>query len=432
MNSNFARPSSLQTVLVLAAFGAELLLFSYGRNAFGPLISPVLYFGSSLAFTAFAWQALRRQPYILAPGGSTKERRSYVIAAGLLLFALYPRLRDIINQYPVDVKMSDVLPSIEVYLRRLQSGSPVYALITDFGYDLSPTYLPMMWMPYLLPDALNVDYRWLGIWVLGIGLLLYAYRLAASQPDLYGGVFRLLLPLLLFWPLLGADAHILGLSIETMIIGYYFILAAGILSQSILLRAVGLVLCLLSRFSLVFWVPFYLWLIYRHEGPKRAIWLVGLVGSAILGIYVIPFLSTDWSIFAKGQAAYTVAAIGEWEGNLDSDGNPAQLYRGLGLAIFFFKYVHGEMITRLNALRLTHLLASAGSVGIVAAWYWLRRNQLPLDYRHLALLALKLNLTMFYAFIQVPYDNLQLLVPFLSVWIILCLRPPARLSHEAI
>ncbi|WBA41309.1 hypothetical protein [Hymenobacter canadensis] len=433
MVPNTARPSSAQTVLVLAAFAAELLLFFYSRNAFGPLVSPVLYAGASVLFTVAAWRALRGQPYLLGSQqpGRNGLRWAYVAAMGLLAVALYPRVREIIEQYPVDVKMSDVLPSIEVYLRRLQNGEPVYALITEFGYDLSPTYLPMMWLPYLLPDALNVDYRWLGLWVLGLGALLYAYRLAATRPSFYGGVAKLLLPLLLFWPLLGHDTHILGLSIETMIIGYYFILAAGVLSQSTLLRAVGLVLCLLSRFSLLFWVPFYLWLIYRHEGPKRAFWLAALVALGILGIYILPFLSADWSAFMKGQGAYTAAAVAEWQNNLNEQGHPAQLFRGIGLASLFYTYAPGDFATRINLLRLVHMVLSVGSVAAVAAWYWLTRARLTLDYRHLALLALKLNLTFFYAFIQVPYDNLLLLVPFLSVWIILCLKEPAPAVAES-
>ncbi|QNH62120.1 hypothetical protein [Hymenobacter sediminicola] len=418
------RPSAAQTVLVLAAFAAEFLLFFYGRNAFGPYVSPVLYVGASLLFTAAAWRALRNQPYILGAASAMRPRWAYPVAMGLLAVALYPRLREIIEQYPVDVKMSDVLPSIEIYLRRFQTGQPVYALITEFGYDLSPTYLPMMWLPYLLPDALNVDYRWLGLWVLAVGALLYAYRLASTAPSLYGGILKLLLPLVLFWPLLGHDTHILGLSIETMIIGYYFILVAGILSQSTAFRAVGLLLCLLSRFSLLFWIPFYLWLIYRHEGPKRAFWLVALVAIGVLGIYVIPFLSADWSAFMKGQGAYTAAAVAEWQNNVGPDGLPTQLFRGVGLASLFYKYAPGDFAARINLLRGVHLVATVGSVAAVAAWYWLRRHRLTLDYRHLALLALKLNLTFFYAFIQVPYDNLLLLVPFMSVWIILCLKEP--------
>jgi hypothetical protein len=415
-----------QTVLVLAAFAAELLLFFYSRNAFGPLLSPILYMGASVLFVGAAWRALRGQPYMLptSKSGYGRPQWAYVAAMAMLAVALYPRVREIIEQYPVDVKMSDVLPSLEVYLRRLQNGEPVYALITEFGYDLSPTYLPMMWLPYLLPDALNVDYRWLGLWVLGLGALLYAYRLAATRPSFYGGITKLLLPLLLFWPLLGHDTHILGLSIETMIIGYYFILVAGVLSQSTLLRAIGLVLCLLSRFSLLFWVPFYLWLIYRHEGPKRAFWLTALVAAGILGIYVLPFLSADWSAFMKGQGAYTTAAVAEWQNNLNAEGNPAQLFRGVGLASLFYTYAPGDFATRINLLRLVHMVVSVGSVAAVAVWYWVSRARPSLDYRHLALLALKLNLTFFYAFIQVPYDNLLLLVPFLSVWIILCLKEP--------
>lgn len=414
--------------LALAAFGLELLFFSVLRNVAGPFVSPMLFTGASLLFTFAAWRALRDQPYAWAkfyPGTPAAAGR-WALVAGLLLLAFYPRLSQIFAQLPIDARTADALPSIEVYLRRLQNGQPIYALITDFGYDFSPTYLPMMWLPFLLPDTLNLDYRWLGIWVLGLGLVFYAARLAGTRPSLYAGALLLGLPFLLLLPLLGADAHVLGMSFETLIIGYYFILAAGILSGSTGLRAVGLVLCLLSRFSLLFWVPLYLWLIYRHESPRRAFWLAGLVGLGILGIYVLPFLSQDWSSFAKGQAYYTQGAIAEWQGNLNPQGQPTQLFQGLGLAAYFYQYLPGDVAARVGVLRVVHLAASAGSVAAVALWCWRRRAGLRLDYRHVALLALKLNLVVFYAFIQVPYDNLLLLVPALSVWVLLCLPDPGR------
>jgi hypothetical protein len=413
--------------LALLAFAAELLLFTYARGAFGPLVSPVLFLASSLLFVAAAWRALRDQPFAWdhRPLGGRAAAWRWVAATALLLVAFYPRLQAILAQYPVDIKMSDVLPVIEVYLRRFQNGEQVTAPITNFDYVLPAGYLPLMWMPFLIPDALNIDYRWVCFWSFGVGMLVYAYRLGALRPDLYEGAFKLLVPLLLVIYLVGADSHILGLSIESLVIGYYFVLVAGILSRSTALRATGLILCLLSRFALVLWVPLYLWLIYRHEGLKPALWLALLVLAGILGIYVIPFLSQDWTVFAQGQEYYTISAVGEWQNNLDEMGRPTHLYRGLGLAAFFHHYISGELIHRINALRTVHMVASAASVLVVAAWHWLHRRQLRIDYRYLALLALKINLAIFYAFMQVPYDNLLLLVVFMSGWVILTLRPAA-------
>ena len=419
--------------LSLAAFAAELLLFTYLRNVAGPFISPLLYLAATLLGIYTAYRALRDQPFAWTTGPAAGRRAAWgwVGAAALLLLALTPRLDAVIQQFPVEITMSDVLPVIEVYLRRLQNGEPVYALITNFSYHLPAGYLPAMWMPFLLPDELNMDYRWAGFWIFAIGVLFYAYRLARLHPDLYEGSFKLLLPLLPVLYLVGADAHILGLSIESVVIGYYGVLIAGVLSRSRLLQAVGLVLCLLSRFSFLFWVPFYFWLIWRHEGRRAALVLAGLTTAGVLALYILPFGLSGVRQFLEGQGYYTKSALGEWTGNLNGDGKPYQLYNGLGLAVFFHRYFPGEMLARVNALRAMHLLASAGTVAAVALWYWLRRRQLRLDYRYLALLTLKLSLTVFYAFIQVPYDNLLLLVVFVSGWVLLCLPRRAEAVEPA-
>ncbi|GAB2946472.1 hypothetical protein GCM10027048_09310 [Hymenobacter coalescens] len=428
-----SRTSAFWSGATVAAFALELLLFSYLRGYFGPLLSAVVFLGASLLVTYAAYRALRDQPYewALRPTGARRADWRWVAAAALLLLAFYPRLDAIITQFPVDITMSDVLPVIEVYLRRFQNGEPVYALITNFSYHLPAGYLPTFWMPFLLPDALNIDYRWVGFWSFGVGVLLYAFRLGQLRPDLYEGAFKLLLPVLPVLYLVGADAHILGLSIESLVIGYYFVLVAGILSKSPVLRAAGLVLCLLSRFSLLFWAPFYLWLIYRHEGPRAALWVAGLTALGVLALYVLPFGATGITQFFEGQSYYTGAALGEWGSNLNDQGLPYQLFNGMGMAAFFYRYFPGELLARINALRAVHLLMTVSSVAVLALAYWLRRHRLRLDYRYIALLALKLNLTLFYAFIQVPYDNLLLLVVFLSAWLILCLRPVPTAAEPA-
>lgn len=419
------RPTAFWSGLTLAAFALELLLFTYLRSYFGPRLSPVLHLGATLLVTYAAFRALRDQAFAwdapaLAPGRGARPWR-WVVAAALLLLAFYPRLAAIIVQFPVDITMSDVLPVIEVYLRRLQNGEPVYALITNFSYHMPAGYLPAMWLPFLLPDELNMDYRWAALWIFAIGVLCYAYRLGRLRPDLYEGSFKLLLPLLPVFYLIGADAHIIGLSIEGVVIGYYFVLVAGLLSRSTALRAAGLVLCFLSRFSFLFWVPFYFWLIWRHEGRRPALLLAGLTAAGVVALYLLPFGVDGVEQFLAGQSNYTKSALGEWRDNLDPEGRPYQLHNGVGMAIFFYRHAPGDLLARINLLRGVHLLVSAGSMAVVALLYWRSRHHLRLDYRYLALLTLKLTLTFFYLFIQVPYDNLLLLVVFMSCWLVLVL-----------
>jgi hypothetical protein len=77
----------------------------------------------------------------------------------------------------------------------------------------------------------------------------------------------------------------------------------------------------------------------------------------------------------------------------------------------------------------------SGLVVVVAAWIYVRSKP-RIDYRLFALLSLKLYLTTFYAFIQVPYLYLTALSVFTSVFLVLFVRwprvPPSMFAPDHI
>ncbi len=52
-------------------------------------------------------------------------------------------------------------------------------------------------------------------------------------------------------------------------------------------------------------------------------------------LYVILFLSKDWSIFYKGYKYYDSSAYFEWT-HLNDQGKPGQLFSGTGAAYYFY------------------------------------------------------------------------------------------------
>ena len=129
--------------------------------------------------------------------------------------------------------------------------------------------------------------------------------------------------------------------------------------------------------------------------------LAGTVLLGVVALYVVPYLSHDWTMPGQVLRAYTTVAVGEWQ-HLNADGLPYHLYNGVGMAPFFFQYGSGTLLDRIVLLKTVHMgllvLIIVGAAGV----YW-RQRGVRTNYRLYAVLVLKLYLATFYAFLQVPY-----------------------------
>ncbi|MBO0360903.1 hypothetical protein J0X19_23285 [Hymenobacter sp. BT186] len=407
---------SLASWLLLTAVVVEFLLFTFLRNLFGPFISPVVLWLAGVGVGVSGLWAFRSQP--LPALNSFKQRQVGLLLplAALVLFGT--RIAKMLQRMPIDPAQSDVIPLIQVVVRRWLASEPVYVPIHDFGYLLYPTYLPLTWLPFVPAELLAFDYRWIAFGGFGIGILVGASLLLRRRLPLPAALGLLAVPLLLLQGLLQTNPSTLTNTVELLIVGFYLLLAYSVWRGPWWAQALALTCCLLSRFSLVFWVPLWLALLWQQAGRGVALRVAGLTAALILAIYVVPFLSHDWGAFARAQLAYTNAAIGEWEQL--TFGQPEHLYRGVGLAIFFHRFTPGPLAQQVQLVRLVHACACVAVV-VAAATYWFRQRP-RLDYRVFALLALKVYLATFYAFVQVPYIYLTLVGVALA-WPILLLLP---------
>jgi len=406
-------------VAVYVSFWLQVRLFTGLRGHQGPYWHPVLLLSSAALLSLFTLLYFLHRP--ATPEAAPAQVAKRLVWGGLALLAggiwVLNYQAPIIVQTPINVLQSDVIPILQNYVARFRSGEVVYRYLTNLPYPLFPNHLPLQWLPYVLPDKLGLDYRWWGLsllLLLGFG----AWQVALSRQPISWWEFALkaLLPAYLFVELVRHDAWLYAQVMEPTIIAYYCLLAASVLSRSALAQGLALVLCLLSRYSVVLWVPFYFIVLWREAGRRHTL-LVGVITVAgILAFYVIPFLSKDWTIFTHALAEYRMATLGEWTRS-HVENNEGHVFNGLGMASWFHTYAPGDMAHKIAWLQRAHLLISGGVVLLFGGLYWRLRHRI--DYRILALVALQLYLSFFYAFIQIPYAYLASLTLFVSAFLVL-------------
>jgi hypothetical protein len=413
----------------------EALQFTFYRSMLGDYASPIVLYLTAVVLCIVAGAAVRHQVWPAQlqarPVGRGRWWAIALAAIGGLCLCV-PTLKSLFaSHHPQDA--SDIVPAITVYCQRLLAGERVHQPLTEnIGYFLEPGYLPATWFPFVVPEFFRFDYRWMSCFSLLVGVLGYWVVVVRLQrSSLVTFALGALPPLFVYCVLcIDANATIFYVTVEPLIVGYYLLLVAGVLLPSRPLQAVALVLCLLSRFSLVFWVPLYLGLLYVGDSRRWAWSLAGLGAAGVLLLYILPVLSHDWGLFMRVQGVYTETTLGEWR-HVDERGLPVHLYNGIGLTNFFYRFAPGDMLARLKLAKLVHLAALLLLVSSAALAYW--RQRLPrTNYRLYAVIALKIYLATFYALLQVPYAYLASVGFFMSLYLVLIVVGPASVTKSSL
>lgn len=440
-------PSSSRNGLqyvVYALFVAELVLFNWQRNCFGPYASPVILYLLAIALVLSTLSFARGRRWELAPPlpngpiatwGPAAWQRLLAVATGAVAGGWYNTnlvKREIWSYRPI-LEFADIIPALQAYARRWLNGSEIYTPLTwELGYFELPTYLPAMWFPFILAERLGFDYRLVAWGIFLLGVLLYDYLVWRLRQPWPQTLALAALPFVVFYALITTQWAYVGITVEYMILGYYTLLVVGILLRFWPLQALALLLCVLSRYSLVFWVPLYLGLMFFYDSKKNALLVAGTVLVGVVALYIVPYLSHNWGLFMEVQRSYTDAAVFEWK-HVDSLGVPLHPFNGLGLASFFYTYAPGSLYEKIGLLKTVHV-ALLLTVVAVAAVVYVRQRTRRTDYRVYLVAILKLYLATFYAFLQVPYPYLATLGLFMSVFMVLItvgLRQPLEAEPVA-
>lgn len=405
-------------LLLLSIFG-ETALFTFGKNFAGSPMSPAIWLISGMA-TAIAGffligfkTSVVDQP-LKKPVKCERFLVFGIFIAGMVYCAV--SLTSIFAKYPIDASASDIVPSMELYARRFLAGEKVYTTLVFEHHNVDPTYFPLMWLPYIVPEILNMDYRWAPFGLFMIVLYFYYWQLSLSPVHWLEKVFKACVPFFILSRCFMFAESMFGYAVELVPVAYYMILTGSLSSKNRWLTGLGILVCLLSRYAFTFWLPVYFILILATEGWKSVFRMSAVAVAGVLLLYILPFLMKDPAIFTKGLAYYDKTAVGQWQiqGWQSPGDKPYHLTHGLSFSEWIYDHVGGDMLNKLSTAKKIHLIACFFSAVLMLLVFIFYRNK-SLDINCYALVALKFYLTVFYGFWYVPFPYLYTLPLFISI-----------------
>jgi hypothetical protein len=417
-NFSLLQGMMLPPILVLLFFIAESLLFTVFRGRLGFFYSPIafLVLGLSLGLIPLLFPAQWHRP---GKKGIFMTRTHALIIWVIGVILSGGMMMYIVESYPLNPKYSDIIPTLDsIYLDRFLAAEPVYTEGKCGDLPCTPNYLPMQWLPFVISAVIGFDHRWTALFFLWIAIGLLVHLLRKSGLSGWNVLLRAFLPFILLFAWMKWNPDTFGHTIETLITAWYLMLGIGFSYTQPWIRGGGLILTLLSRYTLAFWMPLYI-LLYKKLSEDKFRKTAFFTLAGVLLLYVFPFLISEPLSFWKGFESYPIAAMGEWKGQAwQAAGDPPfQLFQGFGFASWVYTYAQGSLEDKFMLARILNLAGALfGTLLAGIAVYKLGKN-VPEDLK--LLVSFKIYLTFFFAFLLVPYTYLHLVPSFFSLLIVL-------------
>jgi len=405
--------------LLLIAFVLEWCLLVLFRNETGYLLSPLLLIAISVFYFSFGLKN-----YFLFEENKKASLKTGNLKIVWFLYFSCVIITSIIAQrifseIPLDISRSDIIPLIQkVYVERFLNSQYVYAAYTGFNYGtFTPNYLPFHWLPFCISTLLNFDPRFIPLAVFFIVIAIYFLQQCKRNQSNISLYFKLILPFVLFISILIKQKNDFANTVEMLIVSYYLIVCLGFFAKNIYLSSVGYTTTILSRYSLIFWLPVE-FLNRFIDNRKKLLFLSFLVFCGILVFYIFPFFLHQPDSFFNGSNLWQKAALGEWKGQAwqKPGDNPFQLFQGVGFASWFYKFFPGTLEEKIEVCKNTMLVfVLLTSILLMVLRFKKYSSICPNLF---SLLSLKLSLSIFFSFLFVPYVYLFWTSLFISVVII--------------
>lgn len=402
---------------------AEFLLLGDYHAYFDLYFSPIVF---GLASLLIAWTGLYASAYLPETFGAKHfSGLVFLIPATVLIILLGKHGYHIFYSHPIDYRESDVFAQVLTPSQLLQEGKFPYADVELPGYTMHNTYLPMQWLPFVLPVGLGFDPRWVPLvaWITAfmVTTWLILDKNKPKHPASWaGGILVLVLSIYVVYGFMNNFKDEYRRTLELLPAAYYIMLILFLLRGSWLGVGITLGCCLLSRFSVVLFLPFVAWYVWQRWGRVVFIKSAATAAVMILALFVLPFLLRQPSILSNILENYNSGAANEWstQGWQDPGAEPYQLSRGFGAAIFVKKLYEYDKMDGIRHLRQAGIFFSL----LVSFFmiYLYQRNKAFLNKDWILLGGIKLYFTVFYNLSLIPYSYL-FLVP-VSVTIVMLLK----------
>ena len=401
-------------VLSLLVFLEVVAFTDLGKDKSFYYTSSILFFAAETGICLLPlW---RGWPSDQTEKSSVEKKTKWYVPAIILLFGIITTVYFLANFYrlihrtPIDFWIADMLPHIQSACERLLAGKKIYAVAPEIwdGCCVLP-YLPAMWFPFLPAVMLGFDIRWIPV-----ALFLPVFWWFIWELRRFNGTGFLMVAtpvfLLLFWLIDASLFKIIGFWIwteEGLVAAYFLFLGLTLLYRNPYWIALAISLCILSRYSLLFWVPLYfawLWMDGQKEFAFKSAFGVFVIVTAT---FILPFFIWQPMYFINIPALYRLHVHDFWTITLQTK---------TILVVGLWKFFTYEQINILRALQL------AGCVlGPLLCFYLYRQRGISTNTRSslTALCSLKFSLVFFYNLLEYPFDYLFVIPVILSLPILL-------------
>ncbi len=302
--------------LSILFFILQVFFVLWGKDIFGQYLNPyglfIAYFGLAYCyfisifhtdFTSFSFDKFNI------------SSKLYALALSLSLFALcIPAIRSLFSQYliPDVIKYSDVLPLIIKQYDLFALGETPYQAIAFPFHTAYPAYMPFHWLPIGISRFFGKDPRWAGLFLLVLVCLLFVFYIANKHKNSLFTPLLILLPTIIVYVFIIKAGSDIAITFETVIAAYYFLLAIALMQKNFVMVIIGIILCLLSRYTLVFWLPLFFLLLLFNKGFLKTALSLGVIVVAVFLVFVYPFLLKNPSLLVDSLAYHNNAAIADW------------------------------------------------------------------------------------------------------------------------
>lgn len=403
-------------ILISLIILEALLILVFNLNGYtSQALNSVAYFAVTFLFGVVALIKFYNKPVVAAHGHLAKKKKYtlYIIIFSVLI---------IMNHITIHIfktmdyrKYSDIIPAVEILVKRLLTGqNPYDAHAMEPLYYKGPSnYLSMHWLPFSIAGFFHFDYRSVSFSIWCFGALYLVFRSMKTG--------SLWIPLVTLTVLSGCymlmaiqSPGIMGITIEMMIAGYYMLFIAGLNQKNTILTGLFIAVCLLSRYYVVLWLPLAAFVLLASGNKRQLLRVTLAVFFFLLVLYVIPFLSKDWSMPFSSFKNYEYLPLHEWYNIGCSDCKPAHLYNGTGFAYLFYeKYIHTDLNAGYQLLKTLFYRIIFFIVLMMGIWYWFNKKRI--NYKIFLMASFKIYLSVFLSFILLPYLYLMITALFVSI-----------------